>query len=450
MKTKVLKYFVLAATLAFMNCGDDAKDTLTSALDDKGLPNTAVDGFVPLLDENGNPVLDENGNQVMVQDTTQRVNPENNLNIDFGDGEPTDNPDPHGGDVEGQAGDPAVDPAAQGEDPAAQGGENATQAVSTKTQAGDPATQGNDPVSPKDSTKTDGGESAQTGDPANDTPAVTSSASEEPKVESSSSEVPKGIFLSEDTDETKGHLEIEYKEGQGPDGQSVLAYPKQLSTTQKHGIVVWGPGGGEKPGNYPNMIKDLAGQGFVVIGIKESPGDGHLAIQAIDWLEKQNSDAGSVFNGKLDLTKVGCSGHSMGGLESEQAAIKDKRVITAFLNNSGDQGSGAFVNIPKEKTAGVVFGEKGSERSNAIRDYQSAKETPACMIEMINGPMNSEGGWGYGSGPWDGRAITVAWMRWQLGGEDFRKADFVGTSGKYINGSIAGHQGNWKGECKNF
>ena len=280
---------------------------------------------------------------------------------------------------------------------------------------------------------------------------VKSSSSSAPIPSSSSAEpVKTGIFLAEGTEEEKRHLDIEYKENQGPDGQSILSYPKQLSNTQKHGIVVWGPGGGEKPGNYPDMIKDLAAQGFVVIGIRESPGNGSLAIQAIDWLEKENSNSQSPFYGKLDMTKVGCSGHSMGGLESEQAAIKDKRVITAFLNNSGDQGSGAFANIPKEKTAGVVFGEKGSERSNAIRDYQSSRQTPACMIEMTGGPMNSEGGWGHGSGPWDGRAITVAWMRWQLGGEDFRKADFVGSSGKYINGSIIGHQGHWKGECKNF
>jgi len=47
-------------------------------------------------------------------------------------------------------------------------------------------------------------------------------------------------------------------------------------------------------------------------------------------------------------------------------------------------------------------------------------------------------------------AATVAWFRWHLGGERNRKADFVGTNGKYINWPIVGHQGNWKGVCKNF
>jgi hypothetical protein len=245
-------------------------------------------------------------------------------------------------------------------------------------------------------------------------------------------------------------LKVVYKTRTGWDGGGVLCYPEKLSDTQKHGVVVWGPGGGSKPEEYEGMIRRLASHGFVVIGLRESPGDASQAIKALDWMEQQNKDSNSPLNGKLDLTKVGCSGHSMGGLESEQAAIKDKRVITAFLNNSGDRNGGAFKNIPATKTAGVVFGEKGMEHDNAIADYNSAKSVPACMIEMTGGPMNSEGGYGHGSGPWDGMAATIAWMRWHLGGEDFRKADFVGTSGKYIDGNIIGKQGKWKGQCKNF
>ena len=283
-------------------------------------------------------------------------------------------------------------------------------------------------------------------------PASSSSAGQA-TTPASSSEVAQasgGIFLAEGKEEEKDQMKVVYKTRTGWDGEGILAYPEQLSSDKKHAVVVWGPGGGEKPDAYEGMIRRLASHGFVVIALKESPGDASQAMKALDWLEQQNKDSNSPLNGKLDMNTVGCSGHSMGGLESEQAAIKDKRVITAFLNNSGDRGGGAFKNIPATKTAGVVFGEKGMEHDNAISDYRSATSVPACMIEMTGGPMNSEGGYGHGSGPWDGMAVTIAWMRWHLGGEDFRKADFVGTSGKYINGNIAGHQGKWKGECKNF
>ena len=277
---------------------------------------------------------------------------------------------------------------------------------------------------------------------------VASSSSE--KVESSSSAEVVKIFLAEGMEEEKDQLQVEYKTRTGWDGGGILSYPKQLSSTQKHGVIVWGPGGGTEPGAYEGMIRRLASHGFVVIALSISPGDASQATKAIDWLEQKNKDPNDLFYQKLELTKVGCSGHSMGGLESEQAAIKDERVFTAFLNNSGDKNGGVIKNFPKEKTAGVLYGEVGMEKPNAIKDYETATDIKSCLIEMTGGPMNSEGGYGHGSGSWDGMAATIAWMRWQIGGEEFRKADFVGTTGKYIDGNIIGHQGKWKTQCKNF
>ena len=283
---------------------------------------------------------------------------------------------------------------------------------------------------------------------ANSTGSSTSVPTSSATVESSSSVV--SIFLAEGQEEEKDQLQVEYKENTGWDGKGILSYPKQLSSTRKHGVIVWGPGGGTEPGAYGGMIRRLASHGFVVIALSVSPGDASQAMKAIDWLEQKNKDSNDPFYQKLELTKVGCSGHSMGGLESEQAAIKDKRVYTAFLNNSGDKNGGVIKNFPKEKTAAVLYGEVGMEKPNAIKDYETATDIASCLIEMTGGPMNSEGGYGHGSGSWDGMAATIAWMRWQIGGEDFRKADFVGSTGKYIDGNILGHQGKWKTQCKNF
>lgn len=280
--------------------------------------------------------------------------------------------------------------------------------------------------------------------------AAPKSSSSEKVIPSSSSAAPKGIFLSTDTDENKDYMEVEYLERTGPDGGAILSYPKRLSDTQKHGIVVWGPGGGTPPGDYPGMIKRLASHGFVVIAVSSSPGDGSKAIAALNWLEQKAKDSNGPLYNKLDFTKVGCSGHSMGGLESEQALIKDKRVITAIMNNSGDFSGNGAKQVPTGmgKTIALVYGEVGSEAPNAQNDYNNRDvKVPACLLRMENN------NYGHGSGPWDGQAATVAWMRWHLGGEDFRKADFVGSTGKYIDGPVytwQGAKGNWKGQCKNF
>lgn len=293
-----------------------------------------------------------------------------------------------------------------------------------------------------------------------------SSSSEAAPVVSSSSEevkpaVPK-IFLANDKEEEKNYMEVEYKTRTGWDGEGILAYPKRLTDNpdQKHAVVVWGPGGGTQPSAYEGMIRRLASHGFVVIALKESPGNATQAIKALDWLDGLNKDSNSPLFGKLDMNTVGCSGHSMGGLESEQALIKDRRVLTAFLNNSGDWGGAGAMKVATDRTIAILYGEGGMERGNAENDYNNANvKAPACLIQMTGGkgtecyevsPGRRECGYGHGSGSWDGMAATVAWMRWHLGGEEWRKADFVGTSGKYIDGNIAGHDGKWKGQCKNF
>ena len=192
-------------------------------------------------------------------------------------------------------------------------------------------------------------------------------------------------------------------------------------------------------------MKRLASHGFVVIGLASSPGDGSKATSLLNLLDQKYNSGSGPLAGKLDLETVGCSGHSLGGLECEEAIQKDNRIKTSILNNSGDFSHVAMSKVSADRPMAIVYGNNGMERSNAEADYGNNNvKAPSCLI-MMDGADH-----GHGSGPWDGMACTVAWFRWHLGGEDFRKAEFVGSSGKYIDGPIIGHQGNWKGQCKNF
>jgi hypothetical protein len=403
MKQRALKCLVLASTLALFNCDDSVSDAIEQATADQpGLP-TDLTG----VSSSGmtDPTIDVSSSSVFIG------------------GGP-------GGDV--------VNPTSS----------EATTPTSSAT-ALNPAS--NSVVAPASSeTVTPASSSSGTVAVASSSSnAVTSSATEVSS--SSEAKLAGGVFLAEGTDENKDQMEVEYIERTGHDGGGILSYPKRLSADKKHAVVVWGPGGGTEPGAYGGMIRRLASHGFVVIALRESPGNTSQGKPALDWLEKKNKDPNDPLYQKLDMTKVGCSGHSMGGLESEQMVIQDKRVITAMLNNSGDLGHTAMASVPTDKTIGIVYGEAGMERPNAEADYNNnGVRAPACLIQMTGGPQGGEGGWGHGSGPWGGMAATVAWMRWHLGGEDFRKDDFVGSSGRYINGEIIGEQGHWKGTCKNF
>ena len=416
MKSKLLKTVVLASSLVFFNCGDDAA--------------------LPSIPNYGN----------LSSSSAEEVQPGESSDSQGASGtEISSSAVQQGGDeiVPGSSAD--VGPQVQSSSAVAPGAESSADVAASSSSV----------AAPVSSSEQNPGSSSDVA-PVSSSAKVESSSSEK-KVESSSSEAPKpkGVFLAEGTDETKDQLKVKYIERTGHDGGGILAYPEQLSNDQKHAVVVWGPGGGTEPGAYGGIIRRLASHGFVVIALRESPGNATQAIPALNWLEKKNNDPNDPLYQKLDMTKVGCSGHSMGGLESEQALIKDDRVITAMLNNSGDLGHTAMSQVSTSKTIGIVYGEGGMERPNAEADYNNqGVKAPACLIKMTGGQGNEcqqgECGWGHGSGPWGGMAATVAWMRWHLGGEDNRKADFVGTSGRYINGEILGERGHWKGQCKNF
>jgi len=416
MKSKLLKTVVLASSLVFFNCGDDAA--------------------LPSIPNYGN----------LSSSSAEEVQP----------GESSDSQGASGTEISSSAVQQGGDEIVPGSsaDTGSQVQSSSAVAPGAESSA-DVAASSSSVAAPVSSSEQNPGSSSDVA-PVSSSAKVESSSSEK-KVESSSSEAPKpkGVFLAEGTDETKDQLKVKYIERTGHDGGGILAYPEQLSNDQKHAVVVWGPGGGTEPGAYGGIIRRLASHGFVVIALRESPGNATQAIPALNWLEKKNNDPNDPLYQKLDMTKVGCSGHSMGGLESEQALIKDDRVITAMLNNSGDLGHTAMSQVSTSKTIGIVYGEGGMERPNAEADYNNqGVKAPACLIKMTGGQGNEcqqgECGWGHGSGPWGGMAATVAWMRWHLGGEDNRKADFVGTSGRYINGEILGERGHWKGQCKNF
>ena len=437
MKSKLFKTMVLASSLVFLNCGDDA---VTSAINDYATGLSSSAGEVVSPESAGSALPASSGTVQQGGETNQQAGGDESCLA-------SSLPDACG---------PGTNPLPTSSAAVVTTPESSASVTPNPESSAAVTPTSSATVTPNPESSSVAALASSATTPASSAVAPASSSSEK-AVESSSSEAPKpaGIFLAEGKDETKDQMRVKYIERTGHDGGGILAYPEQLSTTQKHGIVVWGPGGGTEPGAYGGMIRRLASHGFVVIALRESPGNASQGKPALDWLAKKNNDPNDPLYQKLDMNVVGCSGHSMGGLESEQMAIQDKRVITAMLNNSGDLGHTAMSQVPQGKTIGIVYGEGGMERPNAEADYNNpGVKVPACLIKMTGGQGNEcqqgECGWGHGSGPWGGMAATVAWMRWHLGGEDFRKDDFVGSSGRYINGEILGERGRWKGQCKNF
>jgi predicted dienelactone hydrolase len=208
---------------------------------------------------------------------------------------------------------------------------------------------------------------------------------------------------------------------------------KLLSGKSTFPVLLFTPGLGWLASDYSVLIEDLVSHGYVVVGLSpvgfadvvQLP-DGHEvkrtlglgekigADQSIVWddamfalkqIRNLNSDAESFLHNRLDLTRIGAFGHSLGGTTALVIAARDTSVRAA-INIDGDP-MGDVVNVrpkqplllissespdaadapdvPSPQTRDLI--QKGLERSEARRTNDwvqiSASSSSAYRVRVM-------------------------------------------------------------------
>ncbi|MFD2356536.1 hypothetical protein ACFSTC_55700 [Nonomuraea ferruginea] len=97
---------------------------------------------------------------------------------------------------------------------------------------------------------------------------------------------------------------------------NTLYYPPATSpgATARHPVIVWGNGTGGAPLVYRDLLLQWASHGFIVSAANTPMSNLGISMRAgIDALAQRDADPSSVFHRKVDLTRIGASGHSQGG-----------------------------------------------------------------------------------------------------------------------------------------
>lgn len=149
------------------------------------------------------------------------------------------------------------------------------------------------------------------------------------------------------------------------------------AAAHRYPVLLLSPGNATNVEFYAALAADLASQGYVVVGLNhpydvaavalstggvaryseaDRPADwlarqamtaGRIAVRvadvqfALDQLAALNADPSDPLGGRLDLSRVGILGHSLGGLTAAQACLADVR-LRACLNLDGLQAGGPF------------------------------------------------------------------------------------------------------------
>jgi len=198
----------------------------------------------------------------------------------------------------------------------------------------------------------------------------------------------------------------------------------------RHPIILWGNGTGQRPTGYLPILETLASWGFVVGAANTTnAGTGIEMLSCLDWLTAKNGEAGSVYQGKLDPSKVGASGHSQGGGGTLMAG-RDPRVKATAPLQPYTIGLGYVAGAHTLQNGPVLLISGGNDTIARIEPNQKPvfdQTTQPILWATLKDsshlvPMRSGGVY---------PGIITAWFRYQLMGDPAAAAMFQGPACAY-------------------
>jgi hypothetical protein len=210
-------------------------------------------------------------------------------------------------------------------------------------------------------------------------------------------------------------------ENGGATGSSWVFYPEELGKNGMiHPVFNWGPGAGTQPSNYVDHLNRLASHGFVVIS-QASSGNGGPEIDALDWMLAQNDVDGSPFFQKLDPSKVGAGGHSLGSLTTMAMAGDERLNLYVLVCGGCMSGNGGCGAADIHGPTVILGGDTDIGTPNYEGDYAEITSPVVFVTKADTGHVPCARN---NLAPW------VAFMRWQWCGEEEWKPKFF-DGGEY-------------------
>jgi hypothetical protein len=242
-----------------------------------------------------------------------------------------------------------------------------------------------------------------------------------------------------------GPFKVKRTNNVGPMSSYTTFEPEELGKDGiKHPVLSWGPGAGSNPDIYLTLLNHITTHGFVIISYNSTPQGPELS-DGIDWIIEQAKKEGSPYYNKLDITKIAMGGQSAGSLATFQAAGDDRLTTTLHING------GTFNHDDAKKLKKPAFFICGDDPSKTGGDgtWESDLARPNCDADFMTATVPVWYGVVIGSShttvidnplatdtmmdPLKTHylASSVAWLRWQLAGDQVMKALFFGPDCGY-------------------
>lgn len=218
-----------------------------------------------------------------------------------------------------------------------------------------------------------------------------------------------------------------------------LYYPKDIKSMDKLPAVVFVNGTGIKGSKYPALQRHLASWGFITIATEEEYAwNGFSAEMSVRYLETlnqyQEDGKENIFYGKIDMDKIGITGHSQGGIGVINAITDQKHAdiykAAVLLSSTETNMAKAFLWESDASLIGtniLMIASTGQMDSN-ISPLESMQKTYRNLTDDAAKVMARRNDCDHGEMLYSADGYVTAWFMYYLKGETEAGAAFFGEN----------------------
>lgn len=208
-----------------------------------------------------------------------------------------------------------------------------------------------------------------------------------------------------------------------------ISYPPTLpDSTLKHPVILWGNGTSAQTNFYRAALSHWASHGFIVgAALTSNAGSGTEMIACLDFLIAENGRSGSVFEGKVDITRIGASGHSQGGAAALMVGRDERVMVTAPLQPYVNIPLGGFNDASIGEQHGPMFMMSGTADTIAAPERNQRRIFDTTNVPVFWGNLMGADHLSSALGDISGyRGPATAWFRYHLMNDQTARDLFYG------------------------
>jgi hypothetical protein len=184
----------------------------------------------------------------------------------------------------------------------------------------------------------------------------------------------------------------------------------------RHPLIVWGNGHTNTVDIWAGFLGRVATYGFVVVAPEQTEVTADEMNKALDYVLSLANDPTSRDCGKIDTTKIGSTGYSLGGMGAITVG-SNARITATFLFAS----NGSVKNL--KAPWGVIGGEADTTFGfSAISTAVTGSTQPAFGAALAGIDHNGV------AGQPKAQEAYIGWMRWRFMGDQVGHDMFVGAN----------------------